>query len=401
MFFRFRCVNDNWQEFDLDFASLTVCVYIFVHCGTLCCSPISKTKMKNIWDTLEESKPAILMVLVQITFAACNVFYKLSIDDGMSTIVTSAYRLVFASATTIPLALIFERKRPKMTWRVFIMAFLSGLFAGTLFQNLFYGALTLASATLVSAIYNLIPSMTFIMAVAGGFEKLNWGAVAGKAKVVGTLLGLAGAMLLTFYKGLEFDIWPFRINLLQPREYQDELVIDTVQELLGVLCVAASCFCFSLWLIIQAKMSQEYPCYMTSIALLNSIGAIQSLIFGFCVVRDLNEWRLGWDIRLLTSAFSGILASGVMIVVMAWCVRTKGPLFASAFNPLMLVIVAIAASLTLDERLYLGSLLGAVLIVCGLYAVLWGKSKEMHKQAQLEPPDFTEDFEVTRPLLNP
>ncbi|KAK7363196.1 hypothetical protein VNO77_05327 [Canavalia gladiata] len=341
------------------------------------------------------------MVCVQITFAACNVLYKLSINDGMSTIVTSAYRLVFGAATTIPLALIFERKRPQMTWRIFWLSFLSGLLVGTLFQNLFYGALTLASATLVSAIYNLIPSMTFILAVAGGFEKLNWRAAAGKAKVTGTVLGLAGAMLLTFYKGVEFDIWPVKINLLQPRDNEDE-VVDTVAEILGILCVAASCFCFSLWLIIQAKVNQEYPCYITSIAMLNTIGAIQSVIFGFCVVRDINEWKMGWDIRLLTSAFSGILASGIMIVIMAWCVRTKGPLFTSAFNPLMLVIVAIAASLTLDEKLYLGSLLGAVLIVVGLYAVLWGKGKETQKQRrELEPPDIMEDSEATRPLLSP
>lgn len=49
------------------------------------------------------------MVTVQIVFSACNVLYKLAINDGMSTIVIAAYRLAFAAVTTIPLALIFER----------------------------------------------------------------------------------------------------------------------------------------------------------------------------------------------------------------------------------------------------------------------------------------------------
>ncbi|PNY08326.1 auxin-induced protein 5ng4-like [Trifolium pratense] len=303
-----------------------------------------------MWDRL---KPALLMIGVQIVFSACNILYKFAIFDGMSTIVIAAYRLAFAAVTTIPLALIFERKRPKMTWRVFNLSLLSGLFAGLLFQNLFYGALVLAPATLVSAIYNLVPSITFVLAVSFGLEKLNWGAATGKAKVAGTILGLAGALLLIFYKGVEFDIWPFAINLLDPNKSQTGHVTDTTTELLG-----------------------------------------------FIVERDLNEWKLGWDVRLFTVAFSGILASGVMILVMAWVVQMKGPLYASAFNPLMLLFVAIVASMLLDEKLNLGSILGGALIVCGLYTVLWGKGGEIQKKIELEPTQFG-DFEATRPLLSP
>lgn len=35
------------------------------------------------------------------------------------------------------------------------------------------------------------------------------------------------------------------------------------------------------------------------------------------------------------------------------------------------------------------SVLGALLIVCGLYMVLWGKSREMRRMAQLVPSDET------------
>ncbi|KAI5385860.1 WAT1-related protein At1g25270 [Lathyrus oleraceus] len=354
--------------------------------------------MGTMWDML---KPALLMVLVQIVFSACNILYKLAIFDGMSTIVIAAYRLAFAAITTIPLALVFERKRPQMTWRVFYLSLLSGLFAGTLFQNLFYGALVLASATLVSAIYNLIPTITFVLAVSFGLEKLNWGAPTGKAKVTGTILGLVGALVLVFYKGVEFDIWPFKINLLDPEDKQIGHVTDTTSELLGVLCVVISCFCFSIWLIIQAKISEVYPCPQSSIALMSVIGTIQCVILGFIVERDLNQWKLGWDIRLLTVAFSGIGASGLMILAMAWVVQTKGPLYASAFNPLLLFIVAIVASMVLDEKLNLGSLLGGVLIVCGLYAVLWGKGRETQKKKIAQAPsEIIGDLEATTPLLS-
>lgn len=50
----------------------------------------------------------------------------------------------------------------------------------------------------------------------------------------------------------------------------------------------------------------------------------------------------------------GILASGVCFTLFAWCVRLKGPLFVSAFNPLMLVLVAFAGAFLLNEYITIG-----------------------------------------------
>ncbi|XP_027338079.1 WAT1-related protein At1g25270-like [Abrus precatorius] len=348
--------------------------------------------MRDIRNLVHGLKPALMMLMVQIAFASVNVLYKVAINDGMSVRVLTAYRLIFGAACTVPLALIFERKnRPKLTWRVIFMSFFCGLFGGSLFQNLYFESLALISATFASAVYNLIPAVTFILAVSCGFEKLNMRTSAGKAKVLGTITGIGGAMMLTFLKGIEINIWTFHINLLHEKGPTGALNGDSGSKLLGVFCGLGSCFCFALWLIIQAKMSKEYPSQYSSTALMSLMGAIQSTVFALCVEKDWSQWRLGWNIRLLTAAYSGIVASGIMIVVIAWCVRMRGPLYASVFNPLMLVLVAIAGSLMLDENLYLGSVIGAVLIVIGLYMVLWGKSKEIKRVTHLEiTPEFQE-----------
>ncbi|AES63365.1 putative EamA domain-containing protein [Medicago truncatula] len=361
--------------------------------------------MKGVWNGVHGLKPVILMVLVQIAYAAVNVLYKLAINDGMTVKVATAYRLAFGSAFTVPLALISERnKRPKLTWRVLFMAFLCGLFGGSLFQNLFYEALALTSATFASAIYNLIPAITFIMAISCGFERLNLRAAAGKAKVLGTLIGIGGAMMLIFLKGLEINIWPFHINLMHPHHQHQNSHVASVHadfgsKWLGVLCAVASCFSFALWLIIQAKMSKEYPSHYSSTALMSTMGAIQATAFGLCVERDWSQWKLGWNIRLLAVAYSGVVASGLVVIVTSWCIKMRGPLFASVFNPLMLLFVTIVASLMLDEKLYLGSAIGAVLIVCGLYMVLWGKSKEMKRIAQLVPSKNTQEAEAIQVVV--
>ncbi|XP_059646588.1 WAT1-related protein At1g68170-like [Cornus florida] len=126
-------------------------------------------------------------------------------------------------------------------------------------------------------------------------------------------------------------------------------------------------------------MLQRYSCHYSTAALISVMGAIQAVGFALCMERDWSRWKLGWNIRLATTFYSGIVASGLTITLTAWCVRMRGPLFASIFSLLVLVLVAIACSLLLDEKLHLGSILGAVLIFCGLYAMLWGKGKEMKK----------------------
>ncbi|RRT56858.1 hypothetical protein B296_00024146 [Ensete ventricosum] len=64
---------------------------------------------------------------------------------------------------------------------------------------------------------------------------------------------------------------------------------------------------------------------------------------------------------------------------MSWCLQRRGPLYVSMFSPLLLVVVAVLGWAILDEKLYVGSVAGSVVIVGGLYLVLWGKGRETKK----------------------
>ncbi|KAG2695720.1 hypothetical protein I3760_07G025900 [Carya illinoinensis] len=333
-------------------------------------------------------KPALLMVVVQLSFAGVNVFYKLAANDGISLRVIVTYRLIFAAAVVVPLALVFERNsRPKLTWIVLFQAFLCGLFGGTLFQNLYIESIALTSATFASAMINLVPAITFILAVSFRLEKLSLGTIAGKAKVLGTLMGIGGAMLLTFYRGAEINVWSTDVDLLHHGQHQigghSAESPESENLLLGSILALGSCLSFASWLIIQTKMSERYPCHYSTAALMCVMGAIQSAVFALCMESDWSQWKLGWNIKLLTVSYSGIVGTGLAVTLIAWCVHMRGPLYVSIFYPLMLVSVAIMGSLVLDENLHLGTIFGSVLIVCGLYAVLWGKRKETKKQTQV------------------
>ncbi|CAN6288593.1 unnamed protein product [Urochloa humidicola] len=333
-------------------------------------------------------KPVVAMVSFQVVFAGLNIFYKLAVSDGMDLRVLVAYRYLFATAFLAPLAYFVERRnRTKITWRVLGLSFVCGLTGGSVAQNLYIAGMKLTTATFATATTNLLPAATFLLALAFRYEKLAIRTSSGQAKVAGTLLGIGGAMLLTFYKGVDITPWHSHINLIAANNNgtgggsHSHPAAATNYAMGSLLCII-SCFFYALWIIIQAKLSAEYPFHYTSTALMCVMTTLQSSAFALCFDRDAAQWRLRFDIRLLAVVYAGVLASGVMLVVMSWCVKRRGPLFVSVFNPLMLLVVAVLGSLLLGEKLHLGTALGAVLIVAGLYTVLWGKGREAGATAE-------------------
>ncbi|URE04789.1 EamA-like transporter family [Musa troglodytarum] len=355
---------------------------------------------------MEGAKPVAGMVLVQVVFAGVNIFYKLALNDGMDSRILVAYR----------------KTRPKMTWKVLMLSFFSALLGCTISQNLYLSCVRITSATFASAMTNLIPAITFILAVLFRLESLAVLTVSGQAKALGTLTGVGGAMLLTFYKGATINLWSTHIDLLrshhngggaQPQPHQ-----DSGNHVKGSLFAVVSCLSYAMWLIIQTRMSKEYPCHYTGTALLCLMAAAQSVVYALCGERSTSSWRMGWDVRLLTTFYSviashdssglfdtvsrpciqmvttvmmvqGVVASGLILVVMSWCIKQRGPLFASIFSPLMLIIVALLSTFLMQEQLHLGSVIGSALIVAGLYAVLWGKSREATK-VEASPPELVD-----------
>ncbi|KAB2628467.1 WAT1-related protein [Pyrus ussuriensis x Pyrus communis] len=230
-------------------------------------------------------------------------------------------------------------------------------------------------------------------------ERLALGTHAGRAKVAGTLVCIGGTMIFTFYKGHEIVIWSTDINLLRKYSHKNSHFLhrNTRTQLLGSFLALCSTISFALWLIFQ----------YSSTALMSIMASIQSTAFALCKERDWSQWKLGWDIKLFTALYSGVVTTGLVLTLTQWriqdfklegslcgsataltacCVRMRGPLFVSIFNPLGLLLVALAATLLLDEKLHLGSVLGGALIVCGLYMVLWSKSKELKTMTQQPPP---------------
>ncbi|OAY74855.1 WAT1-related protein, partial [Ananas comosus] len=229
-------------------------------------------------------------------------------------------------------------------------------------QILYFEGLKYSTPTIACALGNTLPAITFIMAVAG------------------TVLCVGGSMLMTFYKGSLIKLWPSHIHW----RYAENATAGgggSGNMALGAVLVIASCFAWSIWFIIQTKMSKSFASPYTSTAIMSLMAGLQCSVIGVGVEWRLSAWALGWDIRLAAVLYIGIIGSGLAFALMSWCIQKRGPLYVSMFSPLLLVIVAILGWAILDEKLYR---VGSALIVGGLYMVLWGKGREMKKMMNLD-----------------
>lgn len=116
-------------------------------------------------------------------------------------------------------------------------------------------------------------------------------------------------MLMTFYKGALVHIWPSHIhwkyaeNMTAAESTTTSATNSSTDTLLGAILVIASCFAYSVWFIIQAKMSKSFSSPYTSSAIMCWMAAAECFVLGAVVERNVSAWALGWDIRLYTAIY--------------------------------------------------------------------------------------------------
>ncbi|XP_051132777.1 WAT1-related protein At1g68170-like [Andrographis paniculata] len=313
---------------------------------------------------------ALGMMVVQTAISVLNINYKLAANDGMSLPLIIAYRFIFGSAVSVPMALLMERNScSKLSLKIVFYGFAGGMFGGALGQSFVLHGISMASATVASAMANLGPAITFILAICFRLERLRLDTLEGKVKVLGAAVSISGAILIALYEGPPLKLGHHRTNFLQANH---DLFYGTLLTFLNTVC-------YSLFLIIQAKAAAEFPFPYSITAMMTISAAIQGVAYALCVEKDWNEWKLGWNIRLFAVSVNGIITSGLSFPLIAWCIRRSGPIFVSAFTPLCLILTAIGDYLFLHQGPHLGMLLGCIIIGGGLYVVLWAKAKELKK----------------------
>ncbi|PIN19644.1 hypothetical protein CDL12_07670 [Handroanthus impetiginosus] len=344
---------------------------------------------------IEKAKPYIAMISLQFGYAGMNIITKVSLNRGMSHYVLVVYRHAFATAVIAPFALVLERKvRPKITFPIFLQLFVLGLLGPVIDQNFYYAGLKFTSPTFSCAMSNVLPAMTFVMAVLCRMEKVNIKKVRCQAKVVGTIVTVAGAMLMTLYKGHVINmVWSSYIHL-RKSNVPETTQGDDKDWIKGSILLILATLAWASFFILQAITLRKYTAQLSLTALVCFMGTLQSIAVTFVMEHRPKAWSIGWDMNLLAAAYAGIVSSSIAYYVQGRVMQKRGPVFVTAFSPLMMIIVAIMGSFLLAEKIYVGGVLGAVLIVIGLYSVLWGKYKEFKEKEEEEILEPVENVRV-------
>ncbi|KAL5706649.1 WD repeat-containing protein wat1 [Ranunculus cassubicifolius] len=339
----------------------------------------------------ERTKLHLAMLALQFGYAGFHVVSRAALNMGISKLVFPVYRNIIALLLLSPFAYFLEKKeRPAMNISFLIQFFLLALIGITANQGFYLLGLDNTSPTFASAIQNSVPALTFLMAVALRIEQVRLNRKDGIAKLFGTLSCVVGATVITLYKGPTiYSPSPLPVVLhAQVQQHDSESTLLLFSSSLGLgdakgknwtlgcIYLIGHCLSWSGWLVFQAPVLKKYPARLSVTSYTCLFGVFQFLIIAAAMERDSQAWLIHSGGELFSVFYAGLVASGIAFAVQIWCIDRGGPVFVAVYQPVQTLVVAIVASIALGEEFYLGGIIGAVLIIIGLYLVLWGKSEE-------------------------
>ncbi|XP_077237797.1 WAT1-related protein At5g40240-like [Tasmannia lanceolata] len=329
--------------------------------------------------SFEVVMPFVAMVVLQCLLMGVATLIKAAMSRGLSHFILVLYSNALATIFLFPSAFIFQRKdRLPLTFPLLCRFFFLGI-AGSVMLNCAASGTNYSSPTLGSAMGNLTPAFTFVLVVIFRLEQVDMRRPSSQAKVLGALVSISGAMVITFYKGPPVRPWWPLSSSDNHHFIPEHSPLYSLKEenwVLGALLLAAAFLSASISNIFQAQTLKVYPERMVIVFFICFFTTLQTAVVTLIAERDLIAWKLSLDIDLISIVSVAVFGSVIPGLITLWCIQKKGPLFVALFSPLGIAIAAIMGAIFLGDTLHLGSVIGAIIIVVGFYGAMWGQAKE-------------------------
>ncbi|CAA7032069.1 unnamed protein product [Microthlaspi erraticum] len=316
------------------------------------------------------------MLASETGIVGMNTLFKAATSKGLNSYAFLGYSYLLASLLLLPFPFFSHRSKslPPLSFSILCKIGLLGLLGSTYVITGYIGV-RYSNPTLASAISNITPALTFILAVIFRMEKLTFKERSSVAKVMGTILSLVGALVVVLYHGPRVFVAssPPYLNF---RRLPLPLSSSNSDWIIGGCLLTIKDIFVSVSFVLQAHIMTEYPAAFTVSFFYTLFVSILTSLTGLAVEKNNPSiWIIRIDIALITIVTMGIFTP-VYYVIHSWTVRYKGPLYLAIFKPLSILIAVVMSAIFLGDSLYLGCLIGGVLITLGFYAVMWGKANE-------------------------
>ncbi|XP_037494390.1 WAT1-related protein At5g40240 isoform X2 [Jatropha curcas] len=297
--------------------------------------------------------PFAAMVMIECLDTGLTTISKAAMSKEMSHFVFVVYSNGLATLIMFPVAFFFNRtKRPPITFALLCKFFLLSLVGITMMQNCVFTGISYSSPTLASALGQLIPAFTFVLAVIFRMEKLDLRSSKSQIKIMSTLVSISGALTIILYKGS-----PIGAKTLPPHPelHPSTFSAATNSWIIGGLFIATAGLCIAICNTFQAAILKDYSSRMTLVFFYCLFGTIQCAMVSLVAEKNPNAWKLGHDIELLSILYSAVFGSVVTSCIVTWCIQKKGPVFVAMFKPLGIAIAAFLGVIFLGDTLHVGS----------------------------------------------
>ncbi|KAF2950629.1 hypothetical protein DAI22_01g201900 [Oryza sativa Japonica Group] len=241
--------------------------------------------------------PHVVVFLIRFIYGVMQILTKVAFSQGTSTYVLVFYRNIIAAVVLLPVALAVERKTaPPLSLKVSLKLFVHALCGMSAAMNISCIGLNYSSATAASAVQNIMPVLTFFLAVLMGMESFKLKMCHGIVKISGIVFCAVGVSVLALYQGpdlksfIKHHLFPHtnRVGTHSSRNW-----------ILGIFLQFLATLMWALWAVLQGPLLEEYPSKLLNTTLQIVFSAVQSFFMALVLERDFSRWKLGFDIGLV------------------------------------------------------------------------------------------------------
>ncbi|KAK9148239.1 hypothetical protein Scep_006996 [Stephania cephalantha] len=302
-------------------------------------------------EYLRELAVLVGLVSIQLVVAVYGVLTSRVMALGLSPYVLIIYGSFATFLFYSPLAFIFERKKwPSKLGMKLLGQFVLISFGGvTVSQWLLLTGLNKTSPAVAAAMPNLSPGLIFIMSWIFRFEKVNLKCWYSRTKILGTLLCIIGAILMSF-------LHASASKSISTSPTDAASAIDN-DKIIGTLCLMSAVIIFSSLVVLQAAILAEFPAPISICAVTAFIGSVLIAILQLIQEHNLEITSpfIGTGKLILFALLGGIVGGGCNSFG-SWAMKAKGPVFVSTFSPIGTVFSVTISAVTLGDIIALGSL---------------------------------------------
>ncbi|OIW10363.1 hypothetical protein TanjilG_28114 [Lupinus angustifolius] len=332
------------------------------------------------------------LIGVQFVYAGNAVLLSYLMSLGLNSLTIVIFCSFATFLVLLPVASYYERSiwPKKFRFKLFIQILLLSFGGVTLFQSLILKGINLTSPAMGTAMPNLAPGLIFIIAWTLRLEKVDLSCTYSKAKIIGTLLCVLGALTMSLMSSISISA-PNKETTFQLSSPPPNILLDK-QKIIGCFYLLAAVLIFSSSIVLQAFILGDFPAPMSLCATTSLFGAFMTATAQ--LLQD-HEFKTSWPLMSVGEVISySLLAgcvSGICLSFHGWALKKRGPVLVSMFSPIGTLCSVILSYFTLGDTITIGSFAGMILMFSGLYFVLWAKGKEGYASK--------DGLDAERPLL--